>query len=72
LFGREFEAMEWRRNWTEDRIFFHGPNDVLISIPSHWTDLVAPDPLVVVAAGRSHFRCGDLVELARLIEGLKP
>jgi hypothetical protein len=72
LFGHEFQVVDWRRNWTEDRVYFRGPNDVLTSIPSRWTNLVAQDPFVVMAAGRSHFRVDDLVELARLIQGLKP
>ena len=64
--------MDWRRNWTEDRVYSHGLDSVLTSIPSGWTDLVAQDPFVDMAAGRSHFRVVDLVELARFIEGLKP
>jgi hypothetical protein len=39
----------------------------LCSIPASWTDAVAPDPVVLVSAGRSAFRLADLVELARLI-----
>jgi hypothetical protein len=71
LFGQEFEVADWRHNWSEDRVYFRGPNDRLISIPSGWTDLVAQDPFVVMAAGRSHFRVEDLVELVRLIEKLQ-
>ena len=71
LFGREFEVLDWRHNWTEDRVYFRGPDDVSASIPSCWTDLVPQDPFVVIAAGRSHFRAGDLLELVRFIEGLK-
>jgi Family of unknown function (DUF5372) len=72
LFGREFQVADWRQNWTEDRVYFRGPNDVLISIPSHWTDLWPQDRFVVMAAGRSHFRADDLMELVRLIERLTP
>jgi hypothetical protein len=71
LFGQEFRILEWRRNWTEDRVYFLGPNDVQTSIYSRWTDLVAQDPLVVIAAGRSCFRVQDLLELCCLIEDLK-
>jgi len=39
----------------------------LCSIPANWTDVVAPDPVVLVSAGRSAFRLADLVELARLV-----
>ena len=72
LFGQEFQVADWRQNWTEDRVYFRGPNDVPTSIPSHWTDLVAEDPFVVMAAGRSYFRVEDLLELVRLIERPKP
>jgi len=71
LFGREFRVADYRHNWGEDRVYFHRPNGVLASIPTGWTSLLGPDPFVVMAAGRSHFRVGDLVELVRLIEGLK-
>ena len=72
LFGREFQLADWRHNWTEDRVYFRGPDERLTSIPSHWTDLLPEDPLVVMAAGRSHFRADDLVELVRLIKRLEP
>ena len=38
-----------------------------MSIPARWTDVEMPDPYVVVAAGRSHFRVVDLVELASMV-----
>ena len=38
-----------------------------MSVPAEWTDLVAPDPFVMVSAGRSPFHIADLVELARLV-----
>ena len=72
LFGREFQVADWRHNWTEDRVYFHRPDELLTSIPSCWTDLLPPDPFVVLAAGRSHFRADDLLELVRLIERWVP
>ena len=53
-------------------MYFQGPHNVPSSISSHWTDLVVEDPFVVMSAGRSYFRVEDLLELARLIERLKP
>ena len=41
-------------------------------IPAGWTSLVAPDPFVVIAAGRSWFRVEDLRNLARLIKAPGP
>ena len=42
-----------------------------MSVPATWTDVVAPDPVVQLAAGRSLFRAVDLIELARLVEDLR-
>jgi len=44
----------------------------LRKIPAGWTDVVADDPFVVVAAGRSAFRVADLLTLADVIEVLQP
>lgn len=71
LFGREFQIADWRQNWTEDRVYFRCPDERLTSIPSHWTDLLPQAPFVVMAAGRSHFRADNLLELAGLIERLE-
>jgi hypothetical protein len=55
--------------WGENRVYFHREGDHLISVPAAWTDIVAEDPVVRLAAGRSLFRVGDLLELVRLLEG---
>jgi hypothetical protein len=39
----------------------------MCSLPATWTDVVGPDPFVVVSAGRSHFRPADLLQLAVLL-----
>ena len=43
----------------------------MASIPASWTDVVAPDPVVVLSAGRSPFRLDDLLELTRLVAALE-
>ena len=53
-------------------MFFHDEAGRLRKIPARWTDVVAEDPFVVVASGRSAFRVADLLELADLIETLWP
>jgi len=40
------------------------------SVPPQWTDLVAPDPEVVMGQGRALFRVQDLLELANLVTRL--
>ena len=63
--GDEFELVAWRHNWSEERVYFEDGGGRLRSVPVHWTDLAAEDPVVVVGAGRSHFRVEDLLELGR-------
>ncbi len=65
--GREFVLVTCRRNWGEDRVYFHDESGRLVSLPAGWTNAVSPDPFVVVSAGRSAFRAQDLIELARLV-----
>jgi len=72
LFKQEFEAVTFRQNWGEDRIWFHDNDGRLQSVPTSWTDAAAVDAFVVVAAGRSLFRLADLLELAQLIQASGP
>jgi len=70
LAGREFELVTYRHNWGEDRVYFHDDDGVLKSLPARWTSVFPEDPFVVVAAGRSPFRIGDLRELSDLLRRL--
>ncbi len=72
LFGREFEFVDHRRNWGEDRVYFRDEHGLLRSLPAAWTDVVSEDPFVVMANGRSPFRVEDLLRLADLIDRLHP
>jgi len=70
--GQEFELVTYLHTWGENRVYFHRKeSEHLVSVPASWTDVVAEDPLVQLAAGRSLFRAPDLVELAQLVEGLR-
>jgi len=40
------------------------------SLPASWTDVEGPDPFLVIAAGRAHFRAPDLLALADLLRKL--
>lgn len=51
-------------------MFFYDAAGQLRSIPALWTSLMAPDPVVVLAAGRSLFRVSDLLAVARLLQRL--
>jgi hypothetical protein len=67
--GRVFVLVGVRQSWAEDRVFFLDVDGVQYSLPVGWTDVVAPDVFVVVAAGRSPFRVVDLLALAQMIDG---
>jgi hypothetical protein len=72
LFEQEFEAVTFRQNWGEDRVWFHDKDGHLQSVPTSWTDAAPMDAFVVVAAGRSLFRLADLLELAQRIRASGP
>jgi hypothetical protein len=60
------------RRWSEDRVYFEDDQGRAVSLRGQWTDVFSPPPVVMLAAGRSAFRADDLLELARLLSGLKP
>lgn len=66
-FGREFELIDYRNNWGEDRVCFLDEKGRLSSILASYTDARGEDPFVAIAAGRAHFRYQDLIELTKLI-----
>jgi len=67
LFGREFDLIDYRHCWAEDRIFYVDEAEQVRSMPARWTSAAPEDPFVVVSAGRAHFRVADLVELAAMV-----
>lgn len=68
LAGRDFEFVEYRQNWGEDRVYLHDADGQLFSLPAAWTDAAAADPFVVVAAGRCPFTADGLLAVADLID----
>jgi len=71
LHGREFLLATYRHNWSESRVYFHDQYGKLISLPAEWTDVLPPDPLVAVSAGRAAFRVADLLGLASFLEQVR-
>ena len=67
LVGHEFEQVDRRQTWGEDRVYFHDDSGELKRLPAAWTSAASVDAFVVISAGRSHFRVEDLLELANLI-----
>jgi hypothetical protein len=71
LCGQDFEFVAYRQNWGEDRVHLHDENGQLFSLPAGWTDAVAADPFVVIAAGRASFSTAGLLALADLVVQLR-
>jgi hypothetical protein len=71
LAGRDFEFVEHRQNWGEDRVYLHDADGQLFSLPAAWTDAAAADPFTVVAAGRCAFTTDGLLAVADLIDRLR-
>jgi hypothetical protein len=72
LAGRDFEFIEHRQNWGEDRVHLHDENGQLFSLPAAWTDAAAADPFVVIAAGRCPFTTAGLLALVDLVDRFRP
>lgn len=69
LRGCEYDLIDYRHFWSEDRVVYVDETGEARSLPARWTSAVAEDPAVVVSAGRAHFRVADLLELAKLVRG---
>ncbi len=69
--GRSLSLVTVRQNWGEDILYYHDQEGRLVSVPANWTDMVAPDPVISISAGRSPFRLEDLLELNRLVTALQ-
>jgi Family of unknown function (DUF5372) len=59
-----------RYNGSGKRLLLQVDDQTVCSVPPQWTDLVAPDPEIVMGEQRALFRVADLVELAQLVERL--
>jgi hypothetical protein len=71
LRGQEFTHVAKRSNRHGERVWYEAPDGSVASIPRAWTDLAAPDPFVMLAEGKAHFRPEDLVELAEFVAALR-
>ena len=70
LSGLQLVCVGERYNRSGRRLLLQVDSESVCSVPPQWTDLVAPDPEVVMGQQRALFRVADLVELARLVERL--
>jgi hypothetical protein len=70
LSGQQLACVGERYNRYGRRLLLQVDEATVCSVPPQWTDLVAPDPEIVIGAQQALFRLGDLLELARLVEQL--
>ena len=68
--GKLLPCVGKRGNRHGKRVLLRGEGGTVWSVPLQWTDLVAPDPEVIIGGGRTLFRMADLLELAELVERL--
>ncbi|WP_190242170.1 DUF5372 family protein [Bradyrhizobium algeriense] len=68
LRGQTFELLAVRNNWGGDRVLYAGPEGRLRTLPVEWTDVIEPDLVVTVGAGRAFFRTDRLRELRKLVD----
>jgi hypothetical protein len=71
LCGKRYLLVTYRHSWGQDRVYSHDEAGALWSVPAKWTNVVADDPFVVVAAGRSPFRVTDLIHLHRMLQEIQ-
>ena len=70
LSGRLLVCVGERYNRYGTRLLLRVDEDQVCSVPRQWTDVVAPDPEVVIGGGRALMRVADLLELADLVSRL--
>lgn len=72
LYGKTLALVDIRQGWGGgEQVYYHDAVGCERSMPIAWTSLIAADPVVVFGGGRSAFKLADLLELARLIQGLR-
>jgi hypothetical protein len=65
--GKQFAVVGERCNLYGRRLLLQVDDGTIRSVPQQWTDLIAPDPEIVISQHRALFRVADLLELARLV-----
>ena len=71
LSGKELACVGERYNRYGRRLLLRVDDVTVCSVPLQWTDLVAPDPEIVIGEYRALLRVADLLELERLVDQLR-
>ena len=66
--GQTLEALAVLNNWGGDRVSYAGPEGRVRSMPAEWTDVVVPDLVITLAAGRALFRADRLRQLRVVLD----
>jgi len=69
--GQQFACVGERYNRYGKRLLLQVDDRTVCSVAPQWTDLVAPDPEIVMGEGRALLRIADFMELARLVARLR-
>jgi hypothetical protein len=71
LFGQELERASGPPQESHRWVWFHTAEGRLSPIPLNFTDLVDPDPFVVVSAGRAHLGVKEMLRLVELLSEME-
>jgi hypothetical protein len=61
------EILDRRNVGGVERVLLQGADGRMAWVPASWTDVVSPDPFVLVSDSRSCFRVADLLRLIELV-----
>jgi len=70
LSGQQLACVGQRYNRYGTTLLLQSGDGAVFSVRPQWTDVVAPDPEMVMGRQRALFRVADLLELARLLDRL--
>ena len=70
LRGQQLPCVGERYNRYGMTLLLETSDGAVFAVRPHWTDVVAPNPEVVLGGQRALFRVADLLELARLVDRL--
>ena len=70
LSGRQLLCVGERYNRYGMTLLLETDDGAVCAVRPQWTDVVAPDPEIVLSRQRALFRVADLLELARLVDRL--
>ena len=71
LFGQSLELAAQAREWGEERVYYRDPTGRMRFLPARWTSVAVPDPFVLIAGDRAHFRLEDLIRLHDRVKELR-